>query len=73
MFCLGNLIRHMAAHDPDPVIQRKQMELKLGRQKKIQMIDGQQVALLLYFFLFFLTFFLLTLTGGSVGFRFGFG
>lgn len=33
----------MAAHDPDPTIQRKQMELKLGRQKKIQMIDGQQV------------------------------
>jgi len=52
MFRLGNLIRHMAAHDPDPVIQRKQMELKLGRQKKIQMIDGQQVALLLYFFFF---------------------
>lgn len=40
---LGNLIRHMAAHDPDPTIHRKQMELKLGRQKKIQMIDGQQV------------------------------
>lgn len=36
----------MAAHDPDPVIQRKQMELKLGRQKKIQMIDGQQVEVL---------------------------
>nr|CAH7750882.1 unnamed protein product [Callosobruchus chinensis] len=33
----------MALHDPDPDIQRKQMELKLGRQKKIQMIDGQQV------------------------------
>lgn len=33
----------MAAHDPDPTIQRKQLELKLGRQKKIQMIDGQQV------------------------------
>lgn len=33
----------MAAHDPDPSIQRKQLELKLGRQKKIQMIDGQQV------------------------------
>lgn len=39
----------MAAHDPDPVIQRKQMELKLGRQKKIQMIDGQQVTFLLHF------------------------
>ncbi|XP_056636747.1 transcriptional repressor CTCF-like [Diorhabda sublineata] len=39
----GNLIRHMAFHDPDPNIQKKQLELKLGRQKKIQMIDGQQV------------------------------
>ncbi|XP_030766079.1 transcriptional repressor CTCF [Sitophilus oryzae] len=39
----GNLLRHMAAHDPDPQIQQKQLELKLGRQKKIQMIDGQQV------------------------------
>lgn len=34
----------MAAHDPDPLVQRKQLELKLGRQKKIQMIDGQQVS-----------------------------
>ncbi|XP_019867966.2 transcriptional repressor CTCF [Aethina tumida] len=39
----GNLMRHMALHDPDPTIQRKQLELKIGRQKKIQMIDGQQV------------------------------
>lgn len=36
-------MRHMALHDPDPTIQRKQLELKIGRQKKIQMIDGQQV------------------------------
>lgn len=33
----------MKAHDPDPSIQKEQLELKLGRQKKIQMIDGQQV------------------------------
>lgn len=39
----GNLIRHMAIHDPDSSIQEKQLALKLGRQKKIQMIDGQQV------------------------------
>ncbi|XP_022901412.2 transcriptional repressor CTCFL [Onthophagus taurus] len=39
----GNLIRHMAVHDPDSSIQEKQLALKLGRQKKIQMIDGQQV------------------------------
>lgn len=42
----GNLIRHMASHDPDPDIAKKQLELKLGRQKKIQMIDGQQVEVL---------------------------
>lgn len=40
----GNLIRHMAVHDPDSSIQEKQLALKLGRQKKIQMIDGQQVS-----------------------------
>ncbi|KRT79336.1 zinc finger protein, partial [Oryctes borbonicus] len=39
----GNLIRHMAVHDPDSSIQEKQLALKLGRQKKIQMIDGQRV------------------------------
>ncbi|XP_018331961.1 transcriptional repressor CTCF [Agrilus planipennis] len=39
----GNLIRHMAIHDPDSAVQEKQLALKLGRQKKIQMIDGQQV------------------------------
>lgn len=33
----------MAIHDPDLSIQAKQLALKLGRQKKIQMIDGQQV------------------------------
>lgn len=39
----GNLIRHMAIHDPDASSQEKAMALKLGRQKKIQIIDGQQV------------------------------
>ncbi|XP_014215902.1 transcriptional repressor CTCF [Copidosoma floridanum] len=39
----GNLIRHMAVHDPDSSVQEKQQALKLGRQKKIQIIDGQRV------------------------------
>ncbi|GLG92522.1 hypothetical protein R5R35_000719 [Gryllus longicercus] len=39
----GNLIRHMAVHDPDSSAQEKALALKLGRQKKIQIIDGQQV------------------------------
>lgn len=39
----GNLIRHMAVHDPESSVHEKQLALKLGRQKKIQMIDGQQV------------------------------
>lgn len=40
----GNLIRHMSVHDPDSTAQEKAMALKLGRQKKIQIIDGQQVS-----------------------------
>ena len=39
----GNLIRHMALHDPDSTVQEKAIALKIGRQKKIQIIDGQQV------------------------------
>ncbi|XP_059477046.1 transcriptional repressor CTCFL-like [Neocloeon triangulifer] len=39
----GNLIRHMAVHDPESSAQEKALALKLGRQKKIQIIDGQQV------------------------------
>merc|ERR1719219_525336 len=39
----GNLIRHMALHDPDSTAQEKAMALKIGRQKKIQVIDGQRV------------------------------
>lgn len=33
----------MAVHDPDSSVQEKQQALKLGRQKKIQFIDGQRV------------------------------
>ena len=40
----GNLIRHMALHDPESTAQEKAMALKIGRQKKIQIIDGQQVS-----------------------------
>ena len=39
----GNLIRHMAVHDPESSVQEKQQALKIGRQKKIQIIDGQRV------------------------------
>nr|CAD7440655.1 unnamed protein product [Timema bartmani] len=39
----GNLIRHMAVHDPESSAQEKALALKLGRQKKIQIIDGQHV------------------------------
>ena len=33
----------MALHDPDSTEKEKAMALKIGRQKKIQIIDGQQV------------------------------
>ena len=33
----------MALHDPDSTAAEKAMALKLGRQKKVQVIDGQQV------------------------------
>ena len=39
----GNLIRHMALHDPDSTAAEKAMALKIGRQKRVQVIDGQQV------------------------------
>jgi len=42
----GNLIRHMALHDPDSTAAEKAIALKIGRQKKIQIIDGQQVEVL---------------------------
>ena len=41
-----NLIRHMALHNPESTEQEKAMALKIGRQKKIQIIDGQQVEFL---------------------------
>lgn len=33
----------MAVHDPESSLQEKQQALKIGRQKKIQIIDGQRV------------------------------
>lgn len=39
----GNLIRHMALHDPDSSVREEAMALKMGRRKRIQIIDGQQV------------------------------
>ena len=41
----GNLIRHMAIHDPDASAQEKAQALKIGRQKRLQLINGQQVCL----------------------------
>ena len=35
----------MALHDPDSSAAEKAIALKIGRQKKIQIIDGQQVKL----------------------------
>jgi len=39
----GNLIRHMALHDPESTEQDKANALRIGRSKKIQIIDGQRV------------------------------
>ena len=39
----GNLIRHMAIHDPDASAQDKAQALKAGRQKRLQLINGQEV------------------------------
>lgn len=39
----GNLIRHMATHDPDSTIRKQARDLKMGRQKRIEIIDGKQV------------------------------
>lgn len=39
----GNLIRHMALHDPDSTVREHAMALKVGRKKRIQIINGQQV------------------------------
>ena len=36
----------MALHDPESSQKEKNLALKLGRQKKIQIIDGQQVEVL---------------------------
>jgi uncharacterized Zn-finger protein len=42
----GNLIRHMAIHDPESSAHERALALKIGRQKRIQIIDGQQVEVL---------------------------
>ncbi|TRY80822.1 hypothetical protein TCAL_07495 [Tigriopus californicus] len=39
----GNLIRHMALHDPESTAQEKAIALKIGRQRKIQIVNGQAV------------------------------
>lgn len=37
----GNLIRHLAVHDPESGHQERALALKIGRQKKVQLIDGK--------------------------------
>ena len=39
----GNLIRHMSMHDPDSETIQTANALKLGRQKKIQIINGEEL------------------------------
>lgn len=39
----GNLIRHMALHDPDSTVREHAMALKMGRKKRITIINGQPV------------------------------
>ncbi|XP_026686470.1 transcriptional repressor CTCFL-like [Diaphorina citri] len=39
----GNLLRHMTLHDPDSELIEQQVALKLGRQKKVHIIDGHKV------------------------------
>lgn len=41
----GNLMRHMATHDPDSALGEQAQALKLGRQKRLEIIDGKQVAI----------------------------
>lgn len=39
----GNLIRHMSLHDPDSSVREHAMALKVGRKKRVQIVNGQQV------------------------------
>lgn len=39
----GNLIRHMSLHDPDSTVREHAMALKVGRKKRVQIVNGQQV------------------------------
>lgn len=39
----GNLIRHMALHDPESGIIEESYALRVGRQRRVQYIDGQEV------------------------------
>lgn len=39
----GNLIRHMALHDPESSAREHALALKIGRKKRIEMINGEPV------------------------------
>uniref|UniRef100_A0A2A4JJL3 C2H2-type domain-containing protein n=1 Tax=Heliothis virescens TaxID=7102 RepID=A0A2A4JJL3_HELVI len=40
----GNLIRHLAVHDPDSGHHERALALKIGRQRKVQLINGEPVS-----------------------------
>lgn len=42
----GNLIRHMAMHDPNSSSKEEAIALKLGRQKRIRLMNGANMSLL---------------------------
>lgn len=42
----GNLMRHLAVHDPDSGHHEKALALKLGRQKKVKYIDADALKVL---------------------------
>lgn len=47
----GNLIRHMALHDPDSSVQEKALQLKMGRQKKLQIMEDQTQSVIFFYML----------------------
>ena len=37
----GNLIRHLAVHDPESGHHERALALKIGRQRKVRYVDGE--------------------------------
>ncbi|XP_065200286.1 transcriptional repressor CTCFL-like [Planococcus citri] len=42
----GNLIRHMCMHDPESEAVQTASALKMGRQKKIQVVNGEEIKII---------------------------